>query len=166
MASPVTTRERMGNGEQTTAEPAGKPRSLLRLAVTMPAAGILIVLMALGSVFLWLGIPLGLIYLASQTVDSSQPSLGPYVGLIIGIPVCMVLFGKLLFQLDRVFERVTGRESETTFRAPWLKSMRGDTTKKRKLTVLEGTMIVSVSLALLAFGVWFIAFAGSSLPGS
>src|ERR1700754_2610626 len=101
MASPVTTRERMTSGDTQTAEPTGKqPRGLLRLAITMPAAGFLILLMALGSIFLWLGIPVGLIYLASQLVDSSQPTLGPYVGLIIGIPLCMALFGKLLFQLD------------------------------------------------------------------
>jgi hypothetical protein len=156
----------MGTGETTNGGAAGKPRSILRLAVTMPAAGFLILLMAIGSVFLWLGIPLGLIYLASQTVDSSQPTLGPYIALLFGIPLCMVIFGKLLFQLDRVFERITGRESEADFRAPWLKSMRGDTSKTRKLTVLEGTMIVSVSLAVLAFGVWFLLFAGSSLPGS
>jgi hypothetical protein len=122
--------------------------------------------MAVGSVFLWLGIPIGLIYLVSQTVNSSQPTLGPYVGLIFGIPICMFLFGKLLFQLDRVFEKVTGRESQADFRAPWLKSMRAERTNRRKLTVLEMTMIVSVSIAVLAFGVWFIAFAGSSLPGS
>lgn len=156
----------MGNGETTSGGSGAEKRSLLRLAVTMPAAGLLILLMAVGSVFLWLGIPVGLIYLASQTVDSSQPTLGPYIALIIGIPVCMAIFGKLLFQLDRVFERITGRESTADFRAPWLKSMRGDESKTRRLTVLEGTMIISVSLAVVAFGVWFLLFAGSSLPGA
>jgi hypothetical protein len=156
----------MASSDTSTQQPGPPPRSLLRLAVSMPAAGVLILLMAVGSVFLWLGIPIGLIYLVSQTVNSSQPTLGPYVGLIFGIPICMFLFGKLLFQLDRVFEKVTGRESQADFRAPWLKSMRAERTNRRKLTVLEMTMIVSVSIAVLAFGVWFIAFAGSSLPGS
>jgi hypothetical protein len=31
--------------------------------------------------------------------------------------------------------------------------------------VLDTEMIVSVGAALVAFGVWFFAFAGSSLPG-
>jgi hypothetical protein len=155
----------MASSDTPTEQP-GPPRSLLRLAFSMPAAGLLILLMAAGSIFLWLGIPVGLIYLVSQTVDSSQPTLGPYVGLIFGIPICMFVFGKLLFQLDRVFEKVTGRESQADFRAPWLKSMRAERGATRKLTVLEMTMIVSVSLAVLAFGVWFIAFAGSSLPGA
>ena len=130
----------------------------------MPAAALLIVLMAIGSVVLWLGIPIGWLYLASQLVDSSQPTLGPYVLVIFGIPITMFLFGKMLFTLDRVFERVTGRTSETDFRPPWLKSMRAERANKRRLTVLEGVMIVSVSIAVVASGIWFFFFAGSSLP--
>jgi hypothetical protein len=150
--------------EKSEAAPAERPRSLLRTAAAMPAAAFLIVLMAIGSVVLWLGIPVGWLFLASRLVDTSQPTLGPYVLIIFGIPITMFVFGKLLFSLDRVFERVTGRASETDFRPPWLRSMRGERTVSRRLTVLEGVMIVSVSLALLCFGVWFFAFAGSSLP--
>jgi hypothetical protein len=154
--------------QQTTpgADPgsAERPRSLWRTVAAAPAALFLILLMAIGSVILWIGIPIGWLYLASLMVDSSQPTLGPYILIIFGIPISMVIFGKLLFTLDRAFERVTGRRSETDFRAPWLKSMRGERTTKRRLTVLEGVMIASVSLALLCFGAWFFLFAGSSLP--
>jgi hypothetical protein len=115
-------------------------------------------------VVLWIGIPVGWLYIASLLVDSSQPTLGPYILIIFGIPITMVIFGKLLFTLDRAFEKVTGRESETEFRAPWLKSMRAERSAGRRLSVLEGVMIVSVSLALFCFGVWFFLFAGSSLP--
>jgi hypothetical protein len=150
--------------ETSQAAPAERPRSLLRTAAAMPAAAFLILLMAVGSVVLWLGIPIGWLFLASRLVNTSQPTLGPYVLIIFGIPITMFLFGKLLFTLDRVFERVTGRKSETDFRPPWLRSMRGERTVNRRLTVLEGVMIVSVSLALLCFGAWFFLFAGSSLP--
>jgi hypothetical protein len=150
-----------GTGENA---PAQRPRSLARTIAAAPAALFLILLMALGSVVLWIGIPVGWLFLASRLVDSSQPTLGPYVLLIFGIPITMFLFGKLLFTLDRVFERVTGRTSETDFRPPWLKSMRGERATKRKLTVLEGVMIISVGVACLASAVWFFLFAGSSLP--
>jgi hypothetical protein len=143
---------------------AERPRSLAKTVAKMPTAAFLIVLMAIGSVILWIGIPIGWLYLASQLVNSSQPTLGPYVLVLFGIPVTMFLFGKLLFTLDRVFERVTGRESVTDFRPPWLKSMRGERTTSRPLSVLEGVMIVSVGLAVIAFGIWFLLFAGSSLP--
>ncbi len=148
-------------GETTTTE---QPRSLGRTIAAAPAALFLILLMAVGSVVLWIGIPVGWLYLASLMVDTSQPTLGPYILIIFGIPITMMVFGKALFTLDRAFERVSGRASETEFRAPWLKSMRAERTSSRRLTVLEGVMIVSVSLALLCFGAWFFLFAGSSLP--
>ncbi|MDP9346000.1 MAG: hypothetical protein M3P44_09800 [Actinomycetota bacterium] len=37
---------------------------------------VLIALMAVGSILLWLGIPVGVLYAASRLVESSQPS-GP-----------------------------------------------------------------------------------------
>jgi hypothetical protein len=156
MRVPVATRQ--------PSEVTPKPRSLGRTIVAAPAAGFLILLMAIGSVILWLGIPVGWLYLASQLVDTSQPTLGPYILIIFGIPITMFIFGRALFTLDRAFEKVTGRASVTEFRPPWLKSMRGERTTRRRLTVLEGVMIVSVSLALFCFGFWFFVFAGSSLP--
>ena len=44
-----------------------------------PPALMLVLLMAVGSVVMWIGVPLGLIYLASQLADSSRPSVGPYL---------------------------------------------------------------------------------------
>jgi hypothetical protein len=65
--------------------------------------------MAVGSVLMWLGLPAGLVFLASRVADSPNPSMGPYLLILIGLPV---------------------------------------------------------GLCLLAFGIWFFAFAGSSLPGA
>ncbi len=59
---------------------------------------------------------------------------------------------------------MVGASREKRIQAPWHKSMRGERDSGRERTVLDGVMIVSVSLALLVFGVWFFAFAGSSLP--
>jgi hypothetical protein len=44
--------------------------------------------------------------------------------------------------------------------------MRGERDRKRRRSVLDSVMIISVGVALLLFGVWFFAFAGSSLPGA
>ncbi|MFL5909437.1 MAG: hypothetical protein ACJ768_02545 [Gaiellaceae bacterium] len=147
-------------------ETGARRRSVWRVIVTKPAALFLILLMAIGSVFLWIGIPVGWLYLASRMVNTSQPTLGPYLLVIVGIPITMVIVGKLLFKLDGVYKSLTGQSSEVEFRAPWLKSMRGERQTHRKLTVLEMTMIISVSIALTAFGLWFFLFAGSSLPGT
>ena len=135
--------------------------------MTKIAQGLLIGLMALGSVFLWIGIPVGWLILASRLTDTSAPSLGPYVLIIFAIPVSMVIVARVLRRLDGVYTRVSGGPiEEGPVRASWLKSMRGERESTRRLTVLDTVMIWSVSVALVAFGIWFFAFAGSSLPGS
>ncbi|WP_205699026.1 hypothetical protein [Conexibacter sp. SYSU D00693] len=126
----------------------------------------LIALMALGSVFLWLGIPFLWIYGASQMVESSQPSLGPYVLVLFGIPISMVLVGKALSRLNRVYGDVTGTTPTVKVRTPWLRSMRGERDTDRPRTILDVVMVISVSVALALFGLWFLFFAeGGGLPG-
>jgi hypothetical protein len=127
-------------------------------------AALLIALMAIGSILLWLGIPVGWLYLVSRLVNSSQPSMGPYVLLIVGIPASMIVVGKALSKLNRVYGEVTGTTPTMRVRNPWMKSMRGERDSGRERTVLDVVMVWSVAVALLCFGVWFFAFAGSSLP--
>jgi hypothetical protein len=128
------------------------------------AAALLIVAMAIGSILLWLGIPIGWLYLVSRLVSSSQPSMGPYVLVLVGIPTSMVVVGKALSKLNRVYGDVTGTTPHARMRNPWLKSMRGERDSGRPRTVLDVVMVWSVGLALLCFGIWFFLFAGSSLP--
>jgi hypothetical protein len=128
-----------------------------------PPALLLVLLMAIGSVVMWIGVPLGLVYAASQLAGSSRPSAGPYVLILIGLPVGMAVVGKGLGYLDRLHGRLTGRHEERR-RASWLRSMRGERTATARRGVLDTVMIVSVALAVLAFAVWFFGFAGSSLP--
>ena len=130
-----------------------------------PAALGLVALMALGSVLMWIGVPLGLIYLASMLADTPNPSMGPYLLVLIGLPVGMAVIGKALGALNRAHIRVTGAEVDA-YRPGWTRSMRGERKVDRRGGVLDRVMIVSVALAGVAFAVWFFGFAGSSLPGS
>jgi hypothetical protein len=139
-------------------------RSLNLSILRKPTALLLILLMALGSVFLWIGIPGLWIYGVSQTVDTTQPQLGPYLAIIVGVPATMFVFGRLLYRLNTTYERVTGQTSEVRVQMPWHRSMRGERDSGRRTTVLEFVMICSVGLCLLVFGIWFLFFAGSSLP--
>lgn len=128
-----------------------------------PPALLLVLLMAIGSIVMWIGVPLGLIYAASQLAGSSRPSAGPYVLILVGLPIGMALVAKLLGWLDRLHGRLTGRHEER-HRATWLRSLRAERTSTTRGGVLDRVMIVSVVLALVAFGIWFFGFAGSSLP--
>ena len=131
-----------------------------------PLSLFLIALMAIGSVIMWLGVPIGLIYLASRLADSSKPSMGPYLLILIGLPVGMFVVGKLLGAVDRYHGRITGLDDGKPTQAAWMRSMRGERERKRRRSVLDSVMIFSVGVALLLFGIWFFAFAGSSLPGA
>jgi hypothetical protein len=129
-----------------------------------PPAIVLVLLMAVGSVIMWIGVPLGLIYLASQLASSSNPTAGPYVLVLVGLPIGMAIVGKCLGVLDRAHARLTGRIDTTRRPATWMRSMRAERVSTRRAGVLDRVMITSVALAILAFGIWFFAFAGSSLP--
>ncbi len=128
-----------------------------------PAAVALVALMALGSVVMWLGVPLGLVYVASKLADTPNPTMGPYLLVILGLPVGMAVVGKGLGALNRAHVRLTGAETDA-YRPGWTRSMRGERRVDRRNGVLDKVMIVSVAVAGIAFAVWFFGFAGSSLP--
>ena len=130
-----------------------------------PAAIALVALMAIGSIVMWLGVPLGLIYVASKLADTPNPSLGPYLLVLIGLPIGMAVVGKALGALNRAHIRLTGAEVDE-YRPGWTRSLRGERVVQRRAGVLDRVMIVSVAVAAVAFAVWFFGFAGSSLPGS
>jgi hypothetical protein len=129
------------------------------------AAAVLIVLMSLASLFLWIGIPLGWLWIGSQMVDSSQPSMGPYMVVGIGIIASVVIDALIISRLNRQYQRVTGTDGEVRLQLPWMKSMRGERTTARQTTVLDIILVGSVALAGLTAFVWFALFAGSPLPG-
>lgn len=125
---------------------------------------ILIALMAVGSVAMWVAVPIFWLWLASKLQEGSQPSLGPYLLVIAGIAISMFAIGKLLARLDRLYAVVLGAPRQQRIQASWQRSMRGERGSTRRRTVLDSVMVVSVGIALVAFGVWFFGFAGSSLP--
>lgn len=126
----------------------------------------LILFMAIGSIGLWLAVPVFWVWLASQLQRSSQPSLGPYLLVLVGIGISTFFLAKLLAAADRAYGRASGVGVNARRRLPWNKSMRGERDEHTGTppTVLTRTMVISVSLCLLCFGIWFFLFAGSSAP--
>jgi MFS family permease len=129
------------------------------------AAGFgLVLVMAAGSIVMWLISPVAWLFVASRITDSSQPSLGPYLLVLVGIVLTAVVVGKFLGIVNRAHMRVTGRLADRREHATWNRSLRGERKPVNDRGVLEQVMLVSVGCALLAFGIWFFGFAGSSLP--
>ena len=120
--------------------------------------------MAVGSVAMWLGVPLGLIYLVSQMVETTQPQMGPYLIIVFGVPIGMAVIGKGLGALDRWYGRRTGTLEERR-QMVWLKSMRAERKDAAhgQWKVLDVVMLWSVGTALVCMGIWFFFFAGSSI---
>ncbi len=128
------------------------------------AKGALIALMAVGSIFLWIGIPVGWLWIGSQLQsDSGQASFGLYLGVLVGIIVSMVVVGRFLYRLNGVYGHLAGTEV-VRVRMPWHRSLRGEDEGRPPRQILDVVMVISVMSAGFAFLIWFFFFAGSSLP--
>ena len=122
-------------------------------------SAVLVLLMALGSVFMWIGVPVLWLYGASRLYNSSQPSFGVYFGVLVGIAVSMAVMAKLLGALNRRHMALTDSAPQRREQTIWLKSMRGDAAAKRQHGILATIMAVSVGIALVLMSVWFLLFA-------
>jgi hypothetical protein len=128
------------------------------------AAAFLIVAMSVAALFLWVGIPIGWLWIGSQLVSSSQPSMGPYAVVAIGIVASVVIDAMILSRLNRTYQRVTETDGQVRLQLPWMKSMRGERESGRSTSVLDIILVGSVTLAGLTMLLWWIFLAGSPLP--
>ena len=127
----------------------------------------MIALMALGSIVLWIGSPIGWLWVASQMqTDSKGAGLGPYMVVLIGIAVTAVALAKALQWLNRLYGTIAGVDEPVRIVLPWHRGLRGENEGKAPRTVLDVVMVISVSIGVVAFGIWFFFFAGSSLPAA
>jgi hypothetical protein len=115
---------------------------------------------------LWTLIPLGWVYIASKLAKSQFPSIGPYMIVVVGIIVTVLVDAWLIGRLNDLYVRVTGSNRLVQSRPGWLKSMRDTAPVQNAVTVVEAVMMSSVMLAALALMVWFFLLAGSPLPNN
>ena len=129
------------------------------------AKAALIALMALGSVVLWIGSPIGWLWIASQMqTDSKGSGFGPYMVVLFGIAVTAVVLAKLLQRLNRLYGVVAGDGEPVRVVLPWHRGLRSENEGRPPRTVLDVVMVISVAIGLVAMTIWFFFFAGSSLP--
>lgn len=131
---------------------------------SQPRAFALVAAMALGSIVMWVGIPVAWILVAAHFSHSGSPSLGPLLIFFIGTPLTMLPTAKLLGHLDLRHQELMGRLDDRRKPAPWQRSMRDDRDERAPQSVLAVVMVTSVALAFVALAIWFFFFAGSSLP--
>jgi hypothetical protein len=105
---------------------------------------LLVVLMACGSILMWLGAPIGLIWLAAHTAKPGNPTMGPLLIIAVGLPITMIAIAIGLRHLDHWFAELTGYNATTRrIAVPWMKGMT-EGRANRRTTVLDVVMVVSV----------------------
>jgi uncharacterized membrane protein YbhN (UPF0104 family) len=121
-------------------------KTFRRLTLAGVSGVILLLIMLGGGVLLWVGVPVGWLYVGSQ-VQGETGSLGAALAvMMIGVLVSIVVIVPLLGWLNR-------RHSE-------LRVARG--LDDHRHTALEAVMTVSAGIAVVGFGVWFLFFSGAS----
>lgn len=124
----------------------------------------LALIIVVGSLITWIGIPLAWIWIAGQLVDD-YPSV--YMLALAACPLTMILWGWALSRVNRRYSELGPPESDHpgTQRSAWLGSLSGGRRPaRRQATLLDVSMIVSVIIALVAMAVWFFGFAQTTGP--
>jgi hypothetical protein len=125
---------------------ASERRPALR-ALDRAAGVFILVLLAAGSLFLWVGIPFGLLWSFGRMTDSWN---GHFLMSVVLIPIAMALFAPALFWLNGLYLRVTGV----------LRPQDEDEDPGRRLRgPLEIFLYLGMIMAVAALCVWFFGYA-------
>jgi hypothetical protein len=123
---------------------------------------------AVVTVNIWTGAPLLALWVGSQTAGPSGLSMTAVGVVVIVLLVLVLALVRLLSLLNARYDRVTGRTAERRV-APWMRSMRGEREEQLRArhgtSAIERVVVISVSVAVLVFNVWFFFFAGSPVGG-
>lgn len=118
-------------------------RELLRRS----GSGVLLLLIMLGGgVVLWVGVPVGWLYVGSLVQGETSSLAAALAVMAVGVAVSIAGIVAILLWLNR-------KHAD-------LRAARG--LEHHGQTALEAVLTVSAGVALVAFGAWFLLFSGSS----
>jgi len=118
-------------------------RQLLR---TGAGAIVVVAIMFIGSLGLWIGTPLLWLYIGSQ-IEGATSSLGDALGaMFLGVVLTISLVASVLGRLSNFYR---GNRVARGLDDPGH-------------LILEGVLVVSAGVSLVAFAIWFFLFSGSS----
>ncbi len=120
--------------------------SLRNLVRAGESAALMLAIMFVGSLVLWVGMPLGALYVGSivqSATDSIAAAMAAMTLVVIGSLVMLLPFLGWLNRKHMEVRVARGRQDLGS-------------------AALEGVMVVSAGIALVAFLVWFFLFSGAS----
>jgi hypothetical protein len=116
----------------------------LRAARAGGSALLVALMMVIGSLVLWVGVPIGWLWVGSQ-IQATGDRIGlAILVMMVGVLVSVILLAKLLVRMNRWHEELraaAGHELPQT-------------------SLLETVLVVTAGVAVIAFGVWFFIFTG------
>ncbi len=122
-----------------------------RLMVALLAAVIV-----LGSLVLWIGVPIGGFWVAGQLFTKSTQFV---LFCLVAIPLTMVLGGFALYRVNGVYESLRGGEARSSGRSGWLVShsdeRRSARLRRGPRQLIDVAMSASIVIALLLMVFWF-----------
>ncbi len=127
------------------------------------------------SINIWTGCPLVAVYIGSHVeywVGAPSPSGGVTMTAVFTVVIVLALLvfamAWALVRLSNASDDPVGRPAGARQTSPWLRSLRGgreDAVRERqRISLPERIVVFSVLACALSFEVWFLFFAGSSLP--
>jgi hypothetical protein len=116
----------------------------IREIMGVPASAALVLLMLAGCLFLWVGVPLGWLWIGSQVQSSASLGTALMVTML-GILVSIVVLVAGLSWLNRWHAELLERRN-----------------RPLRSSALEVILVSSAGLAIVGFGIWFFGFAGAS----
>lgn len=131
----------------------------------------IVTLMVLCGLAMWIVNPALWLWITSWMQSGTQPRMGPYAVLLLGITLTCVALAKAMSALNRRYERLTGNVPTIHVIRPWRRSLRGGRSRRREtdgrlpVSAIDVIMVVSVVLAIAAFTSWF-AITNPTPPGA
>jgi hypothetical protein len=121
---------------------------------------VLAVAIVLGSAAMWIGIPLGGLWLAGELTSTAQGFLFATLG---GIPLAMTASAWLLYRLNDLYERSRGApDGRGRRRSAWLVASSDERTRIRRARaprpLIDVAMTVSATTALILMAIWFFFY--------
>ena len=117
----------------------------------------------------WTGAPLLALWIGSQAVGRQTLSMGAVGVVIVVLGVLVFTMAIALTWLNNIYDELVKRP-RTERRAPWMRSMRGESeshvSQRVGTTALELIVMINVYIAVIALAIWYVFFAGSPLPSS
>lgn len=120
----------------------------------------LVVLMAIGSLALWIAIPAAWLWLTRDL----QPDTTRYLIVVAGCAVTMLAGAGFLYRVEAVYARMMGTAGHLPAHSGWLRSVSDERGPRRRLTLLEIFLVVSAVVALVALVGWWAFLADSTDP--